>query len=193
LDAAEWDERYRSAGLLWSAGPNLFVEDRLANVSPGRCVDLGAGEGRNAVWLAERGWEVVAVDFSGVALDRGRQRSATVAFVEADVFEWEPDDRFDLVLIAYLQVEALALQSLIRKTVGWLSPGGELFMVGHDRSNIEHGVGGPQVPEVLWDVPEIVDSLAGLEVVEAGVVTRPVEVEGGLGYARDALIRARHV
>lgn len=193
MDAADWDERYRSAGLLWSAGPNVFVEARLADRPPGRGVDLGCGEGRNAIWLAELGWEMVAVDFSAVALDRGRQRSGDVTFVEVDVFEWEPSTMFDLVLIAYLQVETESLLSMIRKAVGWLSPGGELFMVGHDRSNIEQGVGGPRVPEILWEVDEIVDSLEGVEVVEAGVVLRPVEVEGGVAHARDALIRARRV
>lgn len=191
MDAADWDERYRSAGLLWSATPNLFVADRLADRSPGRGLDLGCGEGRNAIWLGERGWEMVAVDFSPVAIHRGRERSDSVTFVEADVFDWEPEESFDLILVAYLQVEAPRLQALVRKAAGWLEGNGELFLVGHHRSNIEDGVGGPQVPEILWDVEEIVAALGGLEVTEAEVVERPVEVEGGVAHARDALIRAR--
>jgi hypothetical protein len=66
-------------------------------------------------------------------------------------------------------------------------------MIGHDRTNIEHGVGGPQYPEVLWDVDEIVPWLEGLEVMEAGVVEREVEVDHGLAAAIDTLIRARRV
>ncbi|HJQ76524.1 MAG TPA: class I SAM-dependent methyltransferase [Acidimicrobiia bacterium] len=190
MDAADWDERYRSAGLLWSADPNVFVKTRLGNRPPGRGVDLGCGEGRNAIWLAELGWEMVAVDFSGVALDRGRQRSGAVSFIEADVFAWQPSGLFDLVLIAYLQVGWERLHSLIRSATGWLAPGAELFMIGHDQSNIEFGVGGPQVPEILWDVDRIVSALGGLEIVEAGVLRRPVEVENGVGHARDALVRA---
>lgn len=194
MDATSWDDRYRAAELLWSAGPNKVVSDRLAERTPGRGVDLASGEGRNAIWLAEQGWEMIAVDFSGVALDRGRGRSDSVRFVEADVFEWEPDlddGGLDLVLVAYLQVERERLEGLVRKCVTWLGPGGELFMIGHDLSNLDEGVGGPQVPEILWDVDVMLEWLGDLRVVEGGIVRRPVEVDGDVRYARDALIRAR--
>ena len=72
MDAEAWNERYRTSELMWSAGPNQFVEAELADLAPGRAVDLAAGEGRNAIWLARRGWQVTAVDFSQVALDKGR-------------------------------------------------------------------------------------------------------------------------
>lgn len=197
MDAAAWDERYRATGLLWSAGPNICVEDRLTDHEPGVGVDLASGEGRNAIWLAQRGWKMTAVDFSGVAIERGRQLSDEddVDFIQADVFTWEPDwsrsRGFDLVLIAYLQVEAEPLSDLVRRVIGWLSPDGELFMVGHDLSNLDEGVGGPQVPEILWDLDLILEWLGPLELIEAGVVERPVEVDGDIRHARDTLVRAR--
>lgn len=64
LSADDWDRRYSGAELVWAAAPNRFVAEALDGVEPGRALDLAAGEGRNAVWLAERGWEVTAVDFS---------------------------------------------------------------------------------------------------------------------------------
>ncbi|HSM45457.1 MAG TPA: class I SAM-dependent methyltransferase, partial [Acidimicrobiia bacterium] len=85
MDAEAWDERYRVADRLWSSTPNIFVADRLADHEPGTGLDLASGEGRNAIWLAERGWDMTAVDFSSVALDRGRAISDRVHFVEADV------------------------------------------------------------------------------------------------------------
>jgi SAM-dependent methyltransferase len=235
VDATTWDERYRAREMLWSRGPNVFVESRLADREPGVGLDLASGEGRNAIWLAERGWDMTAVDFSSVAVERGRKMSDQVEFIVADVFEWEPDRvsrspsaeaqgasrggvdegnsnlssessrgdegnsnlssegtrGFDLVLIAYLHVDADRLRNLIEKTGGWLRPGGELFLVGHDVSNIAEGVGGPQVPEVLWEVDPILEWIRGLELVEGGVVDRPVEVDGDVRYARDTLIRAR--
>lgn len=191
VDAAAWDERYRATELLWSAGPNIWVEDRLSDVTPGVGLDLASGEGRNAVWLASNGWKMTAVDFSGVALERGRQLSDNVEFIQADVFDWEPDTRFDLVLIAYLQVEAEPLSDLVGRVKGWLGPGGELFMVGHDVSNLDEGIGGPQVPELLWDLDLMLEWLDGLTLVEGGVVRRPVEVDGDVRYALDTLIRAR--
>lgn len=191
MDAAAWDERYRVTELLWSAGPNMWVEDRLADVTPGVGLDLASGEGRNAIWLASKGWRMTAVDFSEVAIERGRHLSDDVEFVQADVFEWEPGSRFDLVLIAYLQVEAEPLSDLVSRVIGWLNPGGELFMVGHDVSNIDEGVGGPQVPDILWDLDLMLEWLEGLTLIEGGIVRRPVEVDGDVRYALDTLVRAR--
>jgi SAM-dependent methyltransferase len=193
MEATDWDDRYRATERLWSAEPNVFVEDRLADRKPGVGLDLASGEGRNAIWLAERGWEMTAVDFSPVAVERGRANSTGVEFVVGDVLTWNPDRSYDLVLIAYLHLPLADFEPLIRRAADWLQPGGELFMIGHDRTNIEHGVGGPQYPEVLWDVDEIVPWLEGLEVVEAGEVEREVEVDHGLAAAIDALIRARRV
>jgi SAM-dependent methyltransferase len=73
MDASAWDERYAATGLVWGGGPNQFVEAELAALPRGKAVDLAAGEGRNAIWLAARGWQVMAVDFSQVALDKGRR------------------------------------------------------------------------------------------------------------------------
>src|SRR5262249_49632970 len=64
LDQRQWDELYASAELVWTAEPNRFVAEELAGLAAGRALDLGTGEGRNAIWLAERGWQVTAVDFS---------------------------------------------------------------------------------------------------------------------------------
>src|SRR5207244_12631949 len=72
MDATAWDERYRSAELVWGVRPNRWVERELADLPPGRALDLACGEGRNALWLAARGWQVTAVDFSAVALDKAR-------------------------------------------------------------------------------------------------------------------------
>lgn len=191
MRASEWDDRYRSADRLWSAGPNLFVEDRLASREPGVGLDLASGEGRNAIWLADRGWRMTAVDFSAVAADRGTQQSDRVNFVVADVLTWEPEGTFDLILVAYLHLVAPELRKVVTRSIEWLSPGGELFLIGHDLSNIERGYGGPQVPEILWDLDTMKGWLGDLEIIEAQVVKRPVEVDGEVHVARDTLIRAR--
>jgi SAM-dependent methyltransferase len=191
VDATDWDDRYRATDRLWSAEPNVFVADRLADLKPGVGLDLASGEGRNAIWLAERGWDMTAVDFSPVAVERGRAHSDDVEFIVADVLTWKPKQSYDLVVVAYLQLVTTDFEPLIRRSATWLTSGGELFLVGHDRTNIDHGVGGPQYPEVLWDVDEIVLWLEDLEILEAGVVEREVAVDHQVAVARDALIRAR--
>ncbi|MCI3276673.1 class I SAM-dependent methyltransferase [Streptomyces cylindrosporus] len=95
MDAATWDERYRGSELVWKAEPNRFVAEDLAGLkASGRAVDLAAGEGRNSVWLAERGWEVDAVDFSAVALEKAERlaadRGVRLRTVRADLTAGHP-------------------------------------------------------------------------------------------------------
>src|SRR5436309_5039096 len=109
MDSAEWDRRYSATGLLWTASPNRFVVAELTGLAPGRALDLGCGEGRNAIWLAEQGWQVSAVDFSAVGLDKARrlagERGVTVDWVSADLRDYQPRPAaFDLVLLAYLHL-----------------------------------------------------------------------------------------
>jgi SAM-dependent methyltransferase len=193
LRPTDWDEKYRAAERLWTPTPNLYVADRLAHHPPGSGLDLASGEGRNAVWLAEKGWRMTGVDFSEVALERARAASESVRWELADVRAWDPDETFDLVLVAYLQMVEDELRDVIRRAVAWLDDGGEIFLIGHDLSNLDHGHGGPQMPEVLWEVDSIRSWLEDLAVVEAQVVRRPVETAEGVKLARDALIRARRI
>lgn len=193
MDRASWDDRYAQTERLWSKGPNMFVADRLGDTRPGVGLDLASGEGRNAIWLAERGWRMTAVDFSEVAIERGRAASDVVEFVVADVLTWEPPESYDLIVVAYLHLPPSDMRQAVGRVASWLAPGGELFLIGHDVSNIDEGYGGPQVPEILTRVESVVEWLEGLEIVEAQVVKRPVDIEAGRVFARDALVRARVV
>jgi SAM-dependent methyltransferase len=134
---------------------------------------------------------MTAVDFSEVAISRGRAQSEDVDFIVADVLTWEFDDGFDLVLMAYLHLNPSDFEPLVRRAKDWLLPGGELFLIGHDVSNIEDGWGGPQYPDLLWDLPLVLEWLDGMLIVESEVVNRPVDTDEGRKFARDTLIRAR--
>ena len=91
MDAAAWDERYAATELVWSAGPNQFVEQELADLPPGRALDLACGEGRNARWLAERGWQVTAMDFSPVAIEKGRRLAEQLPTTSGRI-DWQVGD-----------------------------------------------------------------------------------------------------
>ena len=108
MDAEAWDERYAASELVWSREPNQFVASELADLPPGVAVDLAAGEGRNAIWLASRGWSATAVDFSQVALDKGARlaEDLDVTWVCADATTWQAPRPVDLVVMAYFQVPA---------------------------------------------------------------------------------------
>jgi len=198
VDRQQWDERYASAEYEWSMHPNQFAAAELADLPPGRALDLAAGEGRNSVWLAERGWSVTAVDFSRVGLDKGRRLSAArgvadgqVDWVVADLDEYKPTRRaFELVLIAYFQVHAELRARVLAGAAAALAPGGTLLVIGHDLTNLTEGIGGPQSPDVLYTPEAITAELPGLRIVRAGRVRRTVQRDGGQATAIDTLVRA---
>ena len=190
----DWDRRYSEKELLWSAEPNRFLVAELAGLPSGRALDLACGEGRNAIWLAELGWDVTAVDFSEIAIGKARQiaarRQIDVTFLCADLLDYEPKrSAFDLVLVFYLQLPAGELRVVLSRAAGAVTPGGTFLLVGHDSTNLKHGVGGPSEPSVLYTPDDIVAELGGLEIEKAERVLR--NVEGAARPAIDALVRAR--
>ncbi len=196
MDSSGWDARYAAApDLVWTAEPNRFVVAELAGLAPGRALDLAAGEGRNAVWLAGRGWRVIAVDFSAVAVGRGRrlarERGVDVTWLVADVSAYAPPPGgFDAVLVAYLHLPAGDRAGVLARTAAALAPGGTLLVVGHDRANLTSGVGGPQDPAVLYTPEEIVAELDGLRIDRAETARRPVPTDGSVAQALDAVVVA---
>ena len=200
MDSSAWDARYADSELVWSAGPNQFVEQALADLPPGRAVDLAAGEGRNAIWLARRGWRVTAVDFSQVGLDKGRRLAGGTAvdWVCADATRWSAPEPVELVVIAYLQLPAGERAAAVRHGFRALREGGTFFLIAHDATNLAEGTGGPQDATVLYTAEDVLADLAGesFEVVRAGRVAREVTADGGHGgderrTAFDALVHLR--
>jgi SAM-dependent methyltransferase len=196
VDAAAWDERYAATELVWSATPNQFVEAELADLPAGRALDLACGEGRNARWLADRGWQVTAVDWSAVAVEKGRRTSEAVDWQVGDALTHPLPTDLDLVVVAYLQVPADARRTAVRRSVEALRPGGTLLVVAHDSTNLTEGSGGPQDPRVLYTAEDLLADLAGLpvEVERAERVARVVpapDEHGSEGTAWDALLRVR--
>jgi len=177
MDRHDWDERYAAKELVWGVEPNRFVAQECAGLPAGRGVDLACGEGRNAIWLAQHGWSMTAVDFSAVALDKGRQLAAAhgieIEWVVADLADWVPEAlRYDLVLLAYLQVPDPVRQTAWRRAAAAVAPGGTFLLVGHDSRNLHDGYGGPSDPSVLYTADDVVAAIGDLTVVHAGEVQR---------------------
>jgi len=197
MDAQTWNERYAATDLMWSAGPNMFVEELCRDLTPGRSIDLAAGEGRNAIWLAEQGWESTAVDYSDVAIDKARRiaerRGVTVTAEVADLTTYEPTvGGYDLVLVAYLQLPRQQLDPILRRAAAAVAPGGTFLLVCHDRENLEHGYGGPQHLDVLTSPDQVVAALGdGFTVERAEVAERHVQTDDGDRVALDTLVLAR--
>jgi SAM-dependent methyltransferase len=203
MDRKEWNKRYADKEFVWSVDPNRFLVAEVASLQPGRALDLGCGEGRNAVWLAEQGWQITAVDFSEIGLDKARQladaRGVQVTWVLADVTAYRPySAAHDLVLICYLQLPAHERRQVLAHARDALASHGTLLYIGHDLSNLEHGWGGPQDPAVLCTPQDVVADLGDLRIVKAEVLSRPVAREPTHGgpvdaIALDSLVRAVRV
>ncbi|MHB8890524.1 MAG: class I SAM-dependent methyltransferase [Candidatus Limnocylindrales bacterium] len=201
-----WDARHAAREPVESAEADPTLVEAVGALAPGRALDLGAGDGRNAVWLAGLGWRTTAVDFSRVALERGRALAAR-AGVEvdwrlADLLEWVPPaEAFDLVVLMFIHLPPEERRRVYARAAACIAPGGTLLVVGHDRSNLTEGVGGPQDPAVLFTAREVAAELpAGFVVQRAEIVRRgapapePVPIDAVLlairpGHGRAAAAR----
>lgn len=196
MEREHWDLKYAGDELLWHAEPNRFLVEATGDLDPGTVLDVACGEGRNAIWLAGRGWSATGVDFSTVALRKARRLAATrrvdVDWIEVDVREWIPAVSFDLVLLFYLQLPPSQRRTVFRTFAHSVAPGGHLVVVGHDSENLAAGIGGPQDPEVLFSAADVVADIgsSGLFVERAELVRRPVATDDGEVDALDALVRA---
>lgn len=192
-----WNTRYAvaaaSAASVWSLDPNVFVTEVVSPIGPGTAIDLGCGEGRNALWLAQRGWQVTGVDFSSHGLESGRRRAEALGleidWELADASVWVSPDLVDLVVVAYLQLDSDQLAAAISCSAAALESGGRIVLVAHDVDNIARGVGGPQNPSVLTSVDALraAADAAELEIERCEQVLRPI----GDGHAIDVVLIAR--
>jgi len=197
MDARSWDERYAASELVWSAGPNVFVVEQVGDLAPGRAIDLAGGEGRNALWLAEQGWDAELVEFSAVALEKAaaiaHHRGLALRTTLADVTAAPALDPAELVLVCYLQLTSEPLAAALRHAATLVAPGGTLLVIAHERDNLAHGYGGPPDVAYLPTVAEVLDAIdgEGLLVEHAGQVRRRVDTDEGPREAIDLLVRAR--
>ena len=193
--SAFWNRRYEAADRLWTAEPNAFLVDFAAGLEPGRALDLGAGEGRNAVWLAKRGWRVTALDVSDVGLARAARRAEEEGVaVECVVADWRehalPAASFDLVVIAYMHPRPDERPSMYGCAADALAPGGHLFVVGVHA--VDHGRRGPPDPERLLTPERMRERLpAGLELLRCESSSYERERDGERTSVTDVVAIAR--
>lgn len=197
MDAAGWDRRYGTSDFVWTTEPNRFLPPEVADLPPGRAVDLACGEGRNAVWLATQGWRVTGVDFSAVGLAKGErlahEHGVSVDWTCADATTWVAPEPVDLVAVFYLQLPGPGRRAALRNAAASLAPAGVLVVVAHDLANLDGGHGGPQDPAVLYRPDDVRADLdgTGLVVERARTAERPVTTADGERIALDCLVRAR--
>jgi SAM-dependent methyltransferase len=171
----EWDRRYEGAERLFSAEADGELVARAGTLPPGRAADLGAGEGRNSIWLAGAGWQVTAIDFSQVALGRLRARAAsehlTVETVAADIDNYlQNGETFDLVVVANIHPDPDDRRRLLQAAAAAVATGGHLFVVGHHLDSF--GRAGPPDEARFYTEERLAGLFPGLELLELARIER---------------------
>lgn len=167
-----WDARYRSEEYIFGTSPNLFLASQEKHLTAGRRVlAVADGEGRNGVWLAQRGCKVCAVDISPVAVDKAKKlaldRTVDIEFVIADLMEWDwPDAAFDAVVCIFIQFASPKMRKKLFEGF-WrtLRPGGIVIMEGYGVKQLQYTSGGPKELENLYTPQILRDAFAGWEML----------------------------
>lgn len=171
FDETFWDERYSGANAVWSGNPNPQLVAEASGLAPGRALDVGCGEGADALWLVERGWQVNAVDISRIALQKAAQHASTlgtsgtaatgtVAWEQHDLLQWTPpESTFDLVTAQFMHLPKPDRDPLYARLAAAVATGGSLLIVGHSASDILAGARRPDVPDLFFTASDIAGAL----------------------------------
>jgi predicted O-methyltransferase YrrM len=209
FDREYWEQRWQAVpgdgpGSMAANPPNPHLVREISDLTPGTALDAGAGAGAEAVWLASCGWQVTAADISAEALSRAAERARVagveenVRWIEADVTDWAPSERFDLVTTHYAH-PAMSQLDFYDRLAEWVAPGGTLLIVGHadvpGAADHAHGPGheGHPPPEAMATARAVTARLddAAWNVVTAGELPRSLAGPGGREVAlHDVVVRA---
>ncbi len=194
MTANRWDERYAGADHWYGTEPNDFLSEHVERLPrTGRVLSLGEGEGRNAVFIATRGLQVVAVDASAVGLEKARRfaasRGVSIDTVHADLgaFALEPQS-WDAIISIWCHLEPALRRRVHRDVVAALRPGGVFLLEAYTPDQLRHGTGGPREVELLVRRDDLVAELAGLEILRAEELERDVHEGRGHG-GRSAVVQ----
>jgi SAM-dependent methyltransferase len=182
-----WEERFRAPDYVFGKAPNYF----LASCKPllpasGKALAVADGEGRNGVWLAEQGLEVLSIDFSPSAQAKARalaaERGVAVTFKQVDVHTWEyPEAEFDVVVEIFAQFSSPA-----QRTQKWsgmrraLKPGGLLIVQGYTPKQLQYGTGGPKQVENLYTRTMLEEAFHGFR--DMTIVEEEIEMHEGTSH-----------
>lgn len=182
-----WENRFSTDDYVFGTAPALFLPDHAAQFDPGQTVlSVADGEGRNAVWLAERGLQVTALEFAPSAVAKARKlaadRSVTLTHAEADVFDWDwPEAAFDHVIGIFIQfVGPEGRADMFDKMKGAVKSGGLVSLHGYTPKQLDYRTGGPGAEENMYTPERLADHFAGWEILENRPHER--EVSEGKGH-----------
>ena len=187
LEHSNWNNRYAPPEYVFGEAPAFYLPLKAEDLNPGKALCVADGEGRNGVWLAEQGFDVVSLDFSANAQAKAAaladKRGVRVRLIEADVHNWPyPEAEFDLVVDIFSQFSTPAerpgkWQGMLKA----LKPGGHLILLGYTPKQLEYGTGGPKALDQLYTAELLRDAFGHLEILELYEAER--ELSEGAGHS----------
>ncbi|MFM8927587.1 MAG: class I SAM-dependent methyltransferase [Rhodoluna sp.] len=185
----QWDKKYSTDEYIYTKTANRFVVEYCEKIQGETAIDLAGGEGRNAIWLAKRGFRVENIDFSQVALDKYLRFAQEEGVADLCVATCSDATSFasklapvDLGVIAYLQIPQRKLKKAVLHLASSIKPGGHIFGVWHSRENLSEGFGGPRDPDVLPNIEIIKQIMAklGFKILELTNREGQIQTKEGL-------------
>lgn len=164
-----WDERYSSSEYVYGKDPNAFLVEKIQFLTPGKILFPAEGEGRNAVYAAQLGWDVEAFDSSiiakhkamSLALEKNVKINYSVGSVESVDY---PMNTFDAIALIYVHLVPEVREPFFRKIRKWLKPGGILILECFEKSQLPNTSGGPKIEEMLYDIETIRGDLSDMDI-----------------------------
>lgn len=189
-----WDQRYSSETYAYGTEPNGFLAAMFENLPNGRVLCLGEGEGRNAVWLAQQGREVTAMDASEVGLKKARRlaeaRDAKITTVQADLADFDIEPRhWNVIVSIFCHLPPELRRDVHRRCVKGLRPGGVILLEAYTPAQLDYQTGGPPTADMMMDAQSLHTELAGLEFLRLQECVREVH-EGEFHYGPGAVVQA---
>ena len=172
-----WNDRYRESETVFGHEANQLLVDVVESFDRGSALDLGCGQGRNALWLAEQGFAVTGLDLSPVAIEQAQVRASELGldatFETVDLLTWDPAGKeWDLVVLAYLHLPADMRRTVHAAAQRAMAPGGRIVVLAHHLENLSTGTSGPRHPDWLFTEEQLADDFSGLEIVRNEQVVR---------------------
>ncbi len=176
-----WDQRYESDALAYGGSANDFLVEQVAQLRPGTCLCLAEGQGRNAVWLAEQGFAVTAVDQSPVgmarAMDLAASKGVTIETEVADLAQFDlGQNRWDNIVSIFGHLPSELRRDVHRRASAALRSGGVFLLEAYTPDQLAtSGTGGPPDQDMLMTCEKLIDELGGLEILLSQEVVRHVD------------------
>ena len=188
-----WDERYSAAAYAYGTEPNDFLKSVAERIPPGPVLCLAEGQGRNAVYLASLGHEVLAVDQSAIGLERARKlaesRDLVIATQVADLASFDiVRERWSGIVAIFAHLPPALRARVFGAAVRGLAPGGAFVLEAYTPKQLEYRTGGPQDASLLMTLDALRAELAGLR-IEHGVETEREVQEGEYHHGRSAVVQ----